>query len=39
MRPIHNMGVHQHRDGRWVSADHDSVRAGITILPAGIDLR
>lgn len=39
MRPLHHMGVHQHRGGGWVSVEPDSVCGGITIVAAGIDLR
>jgi proteasome lid subunit RPN8/RPN11 len=39
MRPLQNMGVHQHRDGRWVRVEPASVRTGIMLLPAALDLR
>lgn len=39
MRPLDGVGVHQYQDGAWVRATAASVRAGITLVPSGIDLR
>jgi Prokaryotic homologs of the JAB domain len=38
-RPIHNLGVHQFQEGRWVAAEAASVATGIALVPAGVDLR
>jgi hypothetical protein len=38
-RPIHNLGVHQFQDDRWVMAEGTSVASGIALVPTGVDLR
>lgn len=39
LRPLHNLGVHQHQDGRWVLVRPDSVHDRMHVIPASIDLR
>jgi hypothetical protein len=39
LQPIATLGFHQFQEGRWVLIDPDSVSEGVTMLPAGIDLR
>jgi hypothetical protein len=39
LRPIHTLGVHQYQDASWVEVCAESVRAGIAVVPAAIDLR
>jgi proteasome lid subunit RPN8/RPN11 len=39
MRPLQNLGVHQYQDGRWVGIEPSTIRRGIRIVPASLDLR
>lgn len=39
LRPLETLGVHQYQNGRWVLIERDTVRTGITEVPAGLDLR
>lgn len=39
LRPIDSLGVHQFQDRRWTLMTRESVKAGVTVIPAGVDLR
>lgn len=39
LRPLDSLGVHQFQDGQWVLCRRDSVRAALSIIPSGIDMR
>jgi hypothetical protein len=39
LRPIDSLGVHQFQGGQWVRCEIASIRGGIRVVPASIDLR
>lgn len=39
LRPFASLGVHQFQDDRWRLVSENSIRRGMTLLPAGLDLR
>jgi len=39
IRPLDSVGVHQFQEGEWILAERASVRSGLLVIPATIDLR
>lgn len=39
LRPLHNLGIHQHQHGQWVLIHPDSARQHLHLLPNSVDLR